>query len=89
MPIYGPLHLEYQTSQLGTIALLAEWLELPDFHALELAPGSCGGLEWSRGESGKLKRRHGWPSECRMFGPVKGEQSTPGRTVKLMKTCPD
>ena len=48
-PIYGPPYLENQTSQLGTIALLAEWLELPDLHALETCTWVVrSGLEWTR-----------------------------------------
>ena len=64
-PIYDPPYLENQTSQLGTIALLAEWLELPDLHALETCTWVVrSGLEWRREEIERLKRRSGWPSEC-------------------------
>ena len=42
MPIHDPQHLESQTLQLGTIALLAEWLELPDLHAWKPAPAWFG-----------------------------------------------
>ena len=52
-------------------------------------PGWCGGSEWSRREIGRLKRRNDWPSDCRMLGQVKEEQFVPGRTVRLVRMCPN